>query len=417
MDAGMMAAGFRCGFVQPRRRTCSMVPAAKATSSSRVAIIGAGFAGLGVCWNLLKLGHAGRGDPSVEVDVYDAHGVGSGASAVAAGLLHPLNTRGNVTWRGVDAMNESLGLLREVEVWGQGEVFYRQTGVLKRAKDAKDIERFERIRRERENELELRVVRSSTQSLPGFIYTPSAYAVDSPRYLESLRAACEGRGARFRRELVRSLKSLRREDYSAVVICAGAAVGTIAELEGKFPLRLSETFGAEVDGAAPNLHMVHPEDHSQLLPVDPSLLGQCYVVGQPGGRAVLGALHSNEPVAAEDAIAGRHLEVSRGSGLEEDSRMEEMGRGVVGKAAGLFPGLLSSAGLDRVHCGVRALPPKSEEGRLPICGKLGDGEWYLLGLGARGLLYHQYLGSRLARAVISGDETALPEVTRRCEKK
>ena len=144
---------------------------------------------------MLKLGHAGRGDPSVEVDVYDAHGVGSGASAVAAGLLHPLNTRGNVTWRGVDAMNETLGLLREVEVWGQGEVFYRQTGVLKRAKDAKDIERFERIRRERENELELRVVRSSTQSLPGFIYTPSAYAVDSPRYLESLRAACEGRGA------------------------------------------------------------------------------------------------------------------------------------------------------------------------------------------------------------------------------
>ena len=66
---------------------------------------------------------------------------------------------------------------------------------------------------------------------------------------------------------------------------------------------------------------------------------------------------------------------------------------------------------------MRALPPKSEEGRLPICGKVDDKTWFLLGLGARGLLYHAYLAKDLAKAIVTNQEQILPpEVLRWKEK-
>ena len=45
------------------------------------------------------------------------------------------------------------------------------------------------------------------------------------------------------------------------------------------------------------------------------------------------------------------------------------------------------------QCGVRALPPKSDKGRLPIMGRVDEEEdvWAFVGLGARGLLYHAYV--------------------------
>lgn len=46
----------------------------------KVAVLGAGFAGLAVCYYALQEGH--------EVTVYDPNGIGGGASGLAAGLLH-----------------------------------------------------------------------------------------------------------------------------------------------------------------------------------------------------------------------------------------------------------------------------------------------------------------------------------------
>src|SRR5579871_5515020 len=49
----------------------------------RIAIIGAGFAGLSLAWHLLN-------DPShPHVVLFDGKGVGGGASGIAPGLLHP----------------------------------------------------------------------------------------------------------------------------------------------------------------------------------------------------------------------------------------------------------------------------------------------------------------------------------------
>ena len=49
--------------------------------SVKLAVVGAGFSGLAVSFHLLERG--------VEVDLYDQKGVGSGASGIGSGLVHP----------------------------------------------------------------------------------------------------------------------------------------------------------------------------------------------------------------------------------------------------------------------------------------------------------------------------------------
>ncbi len=83
----------------------------------------------------------------------------------------------------------------------------------------------------------------------------------------------------------------------------------------------------------------------------------------------------------------------------------------------------------RVLWGVRALPPRTPAGALPLAGRLRlpggaaaaaasagaapaaaapPDVWLLGGLGARGLVYHAWLAERLARAVLDRDDGALP---------
>ena len=51
----------------------------------KVAVVGAGFAGLGACHYLVKAGH--------QVVLFDEKGVGAGASGVQRAMLHPHQTR------------------------------------------------------------------------------------------------------------------------------------------------------------------------------------------------------------------------------------------------------------------------------------------------------------------------------------
>ena len=90
----------------------------------------------------------------------------------------------------------------------------------------------------------------------------------------------------------------------------------------------------------------------------------------------------------------------------------------------------------RCDAGVRALPPRSHFGYVPLVCKLpvevrgarrGDGggssahggggcaAWLFGGLGSRGLIHHAVLGRSVAEAVLACDESRLPEHTRRLD--
>lgn len=68
-----------------------------------------------------------------------------------------------------------------------------------------------------------------------------------------------------------------------------------------------------------------------------------------------------------------------------------------------------------VRTGVRALPPRDQLGSLPLAGKIGSEQnlWVVGGLGARGLVYHAWLGKLMAQAVLSDDQSKIPEQLRR----
>ena len=78
---------------------------------------------------------------------------------------------------------------------------------------------------------------------------------------------------------------------------------------------------------------------------------------------------------------------------------------------------------------MRARPPRSHFGYVPLAGRLGGERapddvaaaarpavWMLGGLGSRGLIHHALLGRAMARAVLRRDERELPEHTRRADK-
>ena len=91
-------------------------------------------------------------------------------------------------------------------------------------------------------------------------------------------------------------------------------------------------------------------------------------------------------------------------------------KGPSGLTRGLTPGhRWRVAG---VRTGVRALPPRDQHGSLPLAGRV-DSErdvWVVGGLGARGLVYHAWLGSLVASAVLSSDESLIPVQLRRWQK-
>jgi len=57
--------------------------------------------------------------------------------------------------------------------------------------------------------------------------------------------------------------------------------------------------------------------------------------------------------------------------------------------------------------GVRAQPRRSSLGALPVVRRQGS-RWDVLGLGARGLVYHAALGEWVAAAALSRDTSNIP---------
>lgn len=64
----------------------------------------------------------------------------------------------------------------------------------------------------------------------------------------------------------------------------------------------------------------------------------------------------------------------------------------------------------RCREGVRALPPRTQHGSLPLLGRLAPGRrwWLAVGLGSRGLVYHGLLGRLAAEAAAADSEAGLP---------
>jgi glycine/D-amino acid oxidase-like deaminating enzyme len=164
----------------------------------KVAVVGAGFAGLATAWYLAA---------DTEVVVFDEKGVGGGASGIAAGLAHPyVGAEARRSERADEALDEMNALMDCVE--GELKEAVRSYGIVRIVEDDR-LERYADVKR-----------------LEGDRWlVTSGRVVNCPLYLQGLWSLIEKRGGRLRREKVEDVAIL--EGFDQVVIAAGAWSGKI----------------------------------------------------------------------------------------------------------------------------------------------------------------------------------------------
>ncbi|CAN6202308.1 unnamed protein product [Urochloa humidicola] len=411
------------------RRTAAAASAAAASSPApagghgcrplRYAVLGAGFAGISVAWHLLKRSPR---DSRVSVDIYDENGVGGGASGVSGGLLHPYSPKVKLLWKGAEFWKESMDLLRSAEqangtagsdTASQDESLIWRRGIVRPPTTEKAADILLENAQSCLESCSVQVLDSDAAQrlIPGLcvpfdfaVYMPLALNINPKKYLQALFSACqnladeasslssEPKELKLYKQHVDNLHQMSG-DYDSVIICLGAKACSLPELANKLPLRACRGVIAEFQLPSDTV-----EEYGNQ---SPSILSDAWMAFQGPRTVSVGSTwqwkseNFSSTVSDEEALAAK----------------DEL----LPKASGVYPGISK---WDFVHAraGIRAMPPLTTNGSLPLLGRLDEmvGKksnckfWLVGGLGARGLLYHGLVGKLTAEAAISCDENVIP---------
>jgi glycine/D-amino acid oxidase-like deaminating enzyme len=311
----------------------------------RVAIVGAGLAGLSVTWHLSKLG--------VQTVLFDPKGIGGGASGVSTGLLHPFPGKKALrSWGAAEGMEATFALL-QISEEALGKRVADRSGIFRPAiTEQQKADFFSCAEKDPEGEWKEIPIAGTTHS---GLWIAKGVCVFSQLYLEGLWRACEKRGADFVRA------SYRPADFDAVVFAAGheilrffpdlplkTAIGQTLLCRWKTPL----PFSLVSQG-----HITPTEDPAFCQ------VGSTYE-------------HTPEPTPA-------------------------LALALLDKASIFHPPAKEFEIVER-RSGVRIAP---REGYRPIAGKAAPKTWIFTGLGSRGMLYHASLGAELAEAIVANRDS------------
>ena len=250
----------------------------------KVAIVGQGCAGLAAACHLLHIHH--KNNETVHIDMFDAFGIGSGATGVAAGLLHPFGVSGKLLWQGQVAYAAAAELVQESQR-GNREIFARSMGLIRPAKNDKQRRQFAKHIgwTPTDDLLGAYCVSSpsgSSDEVAGF-YIPEGLVIDTKLYLEAIWNLCLRRARESGSVIDMHRKAITRlqdmEEYDAILVATGAAVGEIEELKGVVELDLCQGYTVEI----------RQNTHEQSCQHDRSVLGNPYIAFQGPSRAIIGA--------------------------------------------------------------------------------------------------------------------------------
>jgi glycine/D-amino acid oxidase-like deaminating enzyme len=450
----------------------------------------------------------------IQIELFDAYGLGAGGSGAAAGLLHPYTPRGKLLWQGLAAFQASLDLVNTAEEANimlhhtslemksrKKRQFVWRHGLLRPARTAKQAKDFSRHSTSKENDVSdneqsslvcdarsIETYEELEQLVPGLdpklvfpdihrkngesktatptasvgFFVEQAVVINPHDYLTALWESClllaqkssSLASAQLRQQSILSLTQLENQNgpYDGVVVAAGAAVDSIVETSGVLPLDLCQGYTLEMK--LENKVKEEEEEGGKFLKKSssypakaPGLLGSPYISPQGTNTLVLGATQQHE-CSLEDAVAA----LGPGSLQKEDSE-EWMAavEALVPSAAQLWPplgvGFSSSSDNNNddanslantwhvatVRSGYRALPQRTAEGSIPYAGKLTRNSvttvdkdtstssikerknnwWVVGGLGARGLVYHGWLGRLIAAGMVEKTDAQVPKELRR----
>lgn len=308
----------------------------------RVAIVGGGFSGLALAWNLLNFQH--------QVVVFDPLLLGS-ASAIAAGLLHPyIGQEGRRSLFATEALKKTENLLQIAEkslgkaVYTEGVIRFAQNEVQKNALK-KHSEVFKDVCPLENNSFLIK----------------SGRTVFCKNYLHGLQLAILKRGGQFVAEKITDLGHLQL--FDKVIVAAGSSIRDFPELQ-----QLKVSF---VKGQVLTCRVLN---HMQI---ERSLIGKGYI-------AV-----SNEPRLC---YVGATYE--RGKVIESPNLLQSQ-KLLFGKVSKFYPDVEH---LEAVDCS-SAVRVMRRGHYLPIAEQISSRLWTLTAMGSRGLLYHAYFGEKLAQTI------------------
>jgi len=314
----------------------------------KIAILGAGYAGLSVCWHPLQLG--------IETTLFDAVGLGGGASGASTGLLHPYPARmARRSARADEALREAF-LLLEVAESALGLPVASHSGILKLAMNEEQEKAFARplpdaqllSRKEVQHRFPQVAAREG-------LWIPQGKTVFASRYLQGLWRACEQRGAALFRQKIETLDELSSFD------------------------RIVLTNGAQILLFAPDLSV--QTKHGQALVCRwPQTLQRppCSLIGH--GHL---SLTEDPDVCLLGSTYEQGFDPAKALALRE-------------QISSFYPPALQFEILG-VRSGIRMTP---KNGYLPLTLQLTPTLWAFTGLGSRGLLYHGLYGKELVAKLI-----------------
>jgi glycine/D-amino acid oxidase-like deaminating enzyme len=324
-----------------------------------IAIVGTGLAGLAVGWHLLQLG--------LRVTFFDEKKIGQGASGVATGLVHPyVGEKARRSWRASEGLSHTEELIASSEKMLGCSVCV-QRGLVRIALDDE----------QRCSLTSAREMYGDVEQIGGSEFLLRAgITIDVPAYLEGLFGACQKLGA----EYVRQKVSLNQPvpEFDRTIFACGSQFLT-SSFARELPLRAMK-------GQVLTLSCSQPIERSRIAK------GYLAATFQPH-LACLGATYEKQFSDEQVCLSTAMGELLPRTGV-------------------LVP---PSCTWQVIGCraGVRLMRQGSY---IPFVEQLNEQCWWIGALGSRGLLYHAYLGRKLAEALLTDRSMLLPEEVQRLRR-
>lgn len=386
---------------------------------SRIAIIGGGLAGMATAYHLLNstARYARKrafSHTDLHLTIFDPAEPGSGgATAAAAGLLHPFTPRMKKrVWKPLKSINATVHLVEHAQSCSQ-QPLIAYPGILRLALHEKQHNDFRIAAHRFPAELELLEPSQVAERFPHLnqnvpaIFLKKAAVVNTPAYLQALWRLCQqSHRIEWRHQAVHDVQHILGDgppSFDTVVICAGAAIPSIQGLS-QVPLRLCR--GQNLLLKPRQQSYAHQTPVISGKYVVPDLFGHA-----PGQHIIAGATFEYDYQEQNPETFMQHL-----CKKDTDRALTELKQPL----HDIAPGLIDKCTVHGTSSGTRALPPRSPDGSIPIVCKLsgtdpGTSCWLFSGLGSRGVLHHAYLARMLAHAIVAGNERLIPLDARRLQ--
>lgn len=325
-----------------------------------MAIVGAGFAGLGLAWHLLS-------SHEVSCTVFDQEGIGTGASGVASGLLHPFPAvASHYSFMGKEAMHESLCLLNIASQYSREKIADRG-GIFKLALTDADKRNYSQLslRYERLQWWDRMQLQQELHGIKAFpaLMIEQGVTVFCEEYLHALWRACAEKGGELKKQRIEAVSDLA--GYDIKILCVGAS---IQKWDPHWKLQL--------------------------------IKGQILTCKAP------------YPLSAKSVIAQGYLAITKdpliyhmGSSYEhhyqETAPSLETAKSLIFQKSARYIECLAELKILQCRAAVRVVSPRTH---LPVIKKYGQGFYALTAFGSRGLLYHGLLAKQLAESILCRDD-------------